>query len=254
MGVVIGWLAILAGGLVVTLTLTFFAAIFTIVWSTLLAIGNISPLRPVRWLASLYCDLFRSIPLLALIIFMYYGLGGVTAGLGISDFWLMVAALTLSESAYLAEIYRGGLLAIPQGQWEAAESIGLGWWAALRLVVLPQALPPAVPSTLNMIIAAIKDSSLASLIAVGEVTLVATTLVSETFEPMQIYIVLAVLYLAVIVPIALVTHRLETRLGIAQATRPVPGHLTRHYIEYRRAATSSPAGWCSLLNCAAGRE
>ena len=97
MGVVIGWLAILTGGLVVTLKLTFFAAIFTIVWSTLLAIGNISPLRPVRWLASLYCDLFRSIPLLALIIFMYYGLGGVTAGLGISDFWLMVAALTLSE-------------------------------------------------------------------------------------------------------------------------------------------------------------
>jgi His/Glu/Gln/Arg/opine family amino acid ABC transporter permease subunit len=213
MGVVIAWLAILAGGLVVTVELTFFAAIFTIAWSMLLAIGNISPRRPVRLLASLYCDLFRSIPLLALIIFMYYGLGGLTAGLGISDFWLMVAALTLSESAYLAEIYRGGLLAIPQGQWEAAASLGLGWWATLRLVVLPQALPPAVPSTLNMVIAAIKDSSLASLIAVGEVTLVATTLVSETFEPMQVYLVLAVLYLALIVPIALLSHRLEMRLG-----------------------------------------
>jgi His/Glu/Gln/Arg/opine family amino acid ABC transporter permease subunit len=213
MGVVLGWLAILAGGLVVTLELTFFAAIFTVVWSTLLAIGNISPQRPVRWLASLYCDLFRSIPLLALVIFMYYGLGGVTAGLGISDFWLMVAALTLSEAAYLAEIYRGGLLAIPQGQWEAAASLGLGWLASLRLVVLPQALPPAIPSTLNMVIAAIKDSSLASLIAVGEVTLVATTLVSETFEPMQVYFVLAVLYLALIVPIALLSHWLEARLG-----------------------------------------
>jgi His/Glu/Gln/Arg/opine family amino acid ABC transporter permease subunit len=213
MHVVIGWVAILAGGLVVTLELTLFAVVFTIAWSTLLAVGNISPWRPVRLLASLYCDLFRSIPLLALIIFMYYGLGGLTARLGISDFWLMVAALTLSESAYLAEIYRGGLLAIPQGQWEAAESLGLGWWATLRLVVLPQALPPAVPSTLNMVIAAIKDSSLASLIAIGEVTLVATTLVSETFEPMQVYLVLAVLYLALIVPIALVSHRLEARLG-----------------------------------------
>jgi His/Glu/Gln/Arg/opine family amino acid ABC transporter permease subunit len=216
MGVVIGWLAILAGGLVVTLKLTLLAAVFTIVWSTLLAIGNISPHRPVRLLASLYCDLFRSIPLLALIIFMYYGLGGMTARLGIPDLWLMVGALTLSESAYLAEIYRGGLLAIPQGQWEAAESIGLGWWGVLRLVVLPQALPPAVPSTLNMVIASIKDSSLASLIAVNEVTLVATTLVSETFEPMQVYLVLAVLYLALIVPIALLSHRLETRLGVGQ--------------------------------------
>ena len=216
MGVVIGWLAILAGGLVVTLQLTLFAAVFTIAWSTLLAIGNISPHRPVRLLASLYCDLFRSIPLLALIIFMYYGLGGVTARLGIPDFWLMVAALTLSESAYLAEIYRGGLLAIPQAQWEAAESLGLGWWGVLRLVVLPQALLPAVPSTLNMVIASIKDTSLASLIAVNEVTLVATTLVSETFEPMQVYLVLAVLYLALIMPIVLLSHRLETRLGVGQ--------------------------------------
>jgi His/Glu/Gln/Arg/opine family amino acid ABC transporter permease subunit len=216
MGAVVGWLAILAGGLVVTLKLTFFAAVFTVVWSTLLAIGNISPHRPVRLLASLYCDLFRSIPLLALIIFMYYGLGGMTTRLGIPDLWLMVAALTLSESAYLAEIYRGGLLAIPQGQWEAAESLGLGWWGVLRLVVLPQALPPAVPSSLNMVIASIKDSSLASLIAVNEVTLVATTLVSETFEPMQVYLVLAVLYLALIVPVALLSHRLETRLGVGQ--------------------------------------
>jgi His/Glu/Gln/Arg/opine family amino acid ABC transporter permease subunit len=216
MGAVVGWLAILAGGLVVTLKLTFFAAVFTVVWSTLLAIGNISPHRPVRLLASLYCDLFRSIPLLALIIFMYYGLGGMTARLGIPDLWLMVAALTLSQSAYLAEIYRGGLLAIPQGQWEAAESLGLGWWGVLRLVVIPQALPPAVPSSLNMVIATIKDSSLASLIAVNEVTLVATTLVSETFEPMQVYLVLAVLYLALIVPVALLSHWLEMRLGVGQ--------------------------------------
>jgi His/Glu/Gln/Arg/opine family amino acid ABC transporter permease subunit len=214
MDAAIGWLAVLAGGLVVTLELTLLAAVSTIAWSTLLAIGNISPHRPVRLVAGLYCDLFRSIPLLALIIFMYYGLGGITARLGIPDLWLMVAALTLSESAYLSEIYRGGLLAIPQGQWEAAESLGLGWWGVLRLVVLPQALPPAVPSTLNMVIASIKDSSLASLIAVNEVTLVATTLVSETFEPMQVYLLLAVLYLALIVPIALLSHWLEFRLGV----------------------------------------
>jgi His/Glu/Gln/Arg/opine family amino acid ABC transporter permease subunit len=224
----ISWLALLAGGLVVTLELTLVAGLLTIALSALLAIASISPWRLVRFAAALYSDLFRSIPLLALIIFFYYGLGHVTAELGIADFWLMAAALTLIESAYLGEVYRGGLLAIPPGQWEAAASLGLGWAATVRLVVLPQALPPAVPSTLNMLIAVIKDSSLASLIAVGEVTLVATTLVSETFEPMQVYLVLALLYLALIVPIALLARWLERRLGSPLGAAEDPPHAIEH--------------------------
>jgi len=207
------WLAILAGGLIVTIKLSAFTTLFTIVWSTLLAICAISPWRPVRVLAVFYNDLLRSIPLLALLIFFYYGLGRLVAGLGISSFWLAVAALTINESAYLAEVYRGTLLAIPQIQWEAAASLGLGWASTVRLVILPQVLPSGVPSTVNMLIGVIKNSSLASLIAVNEVTLTATILVSQTFEPMQVYLVLAVLYLLLILPISLLARWLERRFG-----------------------------------------
>jgi His/Glu/Gln/Arg/opine family amino acid ABC transporter permease subunit len=215
MSEVISWVAILSGGLVVTIELSAFTALFTIAFSALLAICRVSPWRWARMLASLYADLFRSIPLLALLIFLYYGLGRVAVQFGISGFWLVVAGLALSESAYLGEVYRGGLLAIPQSQWEAAASLGLGWPSILRRVVLPQAVPSAIPSTLNMLISIIKNSSLASLVAVSEVTLVATILVSETFEPMQVYLVLAMLYLAIIIPVSLVSRWLESRVGHA---------------------------------------
>ncbi len=208
------WLAILAGGLIVTIKLSAFTTLFTIVWSTLLSLCAISQWRPLRVAAALYNDLLRSIPLLALLIFFYYGLGRIMAGLGVSAFWLAVAALTINESAYLAEVYRGTLLAIPQTQWEAAASLGLGWASTVRLVILPQVLAPGVPSTLNMLIGVIKNSSLASLIAVNEVTLTATILVSQTFEPMQVYLVLAALYLILILPISLLARWLERRFGI----------------------------------------
>jgi polar amino acid transport system permease protein len=213
MSVLVSWLAILAGGLIVTIKLSAFTVLFAVVCSALLAICAISPWRPLRALAAVYCDLFRSIPLLALLIFVFFGLGRILSGLGISPFWLAVASLVINESAYLGEIYRGTLLSIPQTQWEAASSLGLGWVSILRLVVLPQAFPPAVPSTLNLLIGIIKNSSLASLVAVGEVTQTATILVSETFEPMQVYLVLSFLYLALILPISLLARWLERRVG-----------------------------------------
>jgi His/Glu/Gln/Arg/opine family amino acid ABC transporter permease subunit len=203
------WLAILGSGLLVTVELTLAATALTVVFSAGLALADISPWRSVRIPALFYADVFRSIPLLALLIFVYYGLGPLASKLGISAFWLAVAGLTISESAYLSEVYRGGLQAIPDGQWDAAASLGLGWFSAARLIVLPQALPPAVPSTMNMVIAILKDSSLASLIAVPEVTLTATVLVSETFRPLQVYAVLALLYLALVVPLTLLAHRVE---------------------------------------------
>lgn len=196
----------------VTIELVAVSMLLTIVVSVALAVCSVSPWRPVRVLAALYSDLLRSIPLLALLIFLYYGLGRVAVAFGVSGFWLVVAGLTLSESAYLGEIYRGGLLAIPPGQWEAAASLGLTWPGTIRYVVLPQALPPAVPSTLNMLIAVIKNSSLASLVAVNEVTLVATILVSDTFQPMQVYLVLAVLYLLLIIPVSVLSQWLERRV------------------------------------------
>ena len=130
--------------------------------------------------------------------------------------------LTAIESAYLAELYRSALEAIRRPQWDAASSLGLGWLATVRHVILPQALPAAIPITLNMAIAIIKDSSLVSLIAVSEITLVANQLIAETFEPTRIYLLVALLYVALILPLSQVSRRIEVlvarRLGLQART------------------------------------
>ncbi len=213
-----GWLAILAGGLVVTIELAAATLVLSVVLAGILALMSISPLRVLRIFATVYVDIFRSIPILALAISVYYGLGAELTSLGITPFETAVGVLTLIEGAYLAELYRGSLQSIRQQQWDAASSIGLGWMATVRQVILPQALPPAVPITLNMAIAIIKDSSLVSLIAVSEITLVANQLIAETFQPIQIYTMVALLYIALILPLSFISKRLEIivsrRLGL----------------------------------------
>ena len=217
-----GWLAILVAGLVVTIKLAAATSVLSITLAGLLALMSISPLRILRIFAGLYVDIFRSIPILALAISVYYGLGASLHQLGITAFGTGIVVLTAIEGAYLAELYRGSLEAIRQAQWDAAASIGLGWASTVRHVILPQALPPAIPITLNMIIAIIKDSSLVSLIAVNEITLVANQLIAETFKPIQIYAMVALLYVALIVPLAQVSRRIEVvvarRLGLQNRT------------------------------------
>jgi His/Glu/Gln/Arg/opine family amino acid ABC transporter permease subunit len=217
-----GWLAILLGGLVVTIKLAAATSVLSITLAGLLALMSISPLRILRIFAGLYVDIFRSIPILALAISVYYGLGASLHQLGITAFGTGVVVLTAIEAAYLAELYRGSLEAIRQAQWDAAASLGLGWGSTVRHVILPQALPPAIPITLNMIIAIIKDSSLVSLIAVNEITLVANQLIAETFKPIQIYAMVALLYVALIIPLAQVSRRIEVvvarRLGLQNRT------------------------------------
>ncbi len=216
------WLAILAGGFVLTIELSALTLVLSMVVAALVALMSSSPWRLLRVLASAYVDVFRSIPILALAISVYYGLGATLHDLGITPFGTAVAVLTAIESAYLAELYRGALESIRRPQWDAASSLGLGWLATVRHVILPQALPAAIPITLNMAIAIVKDSSLVSLIAVSEVTLVANQLIAETFQPIQIYLLVALLYVVLILPgLQLQTEQEKTiqRLSIQAEAR-----------------------------------
>src|SRR5438034_3030728 len=217
-----GWLAILVARLVVTIELAAWTLVLSIALSSLIAMMSISPLAPLRGFARLYVDVFRSIPILALAISVYYGLGETLTSLGITPFGTAVGVLTVIESAYLAELYRGSLESIRRAQWDAASSVGLGWLATARHVILPQSLPPAIPVTLTMAIAIIKDSSLVSLIAVSEITLVANQLIAETFKPIQVYGLVAILYLLLILPLSQASRLIEIavarRLGIRPRT------------------------------------
>jgi His/Glu/Gln/Arg/opine family amino acid ABC transporter permease subunit len=220
--VLISWLRILGTGFVVTMQVSALTLIFSVILAAILAMLSVSPSRPLRFLAGAYVDLLRSIPILALAISVYFGLGATLNQLGITPFGTAVLVLTAIESAYLAELYRGSLEAIRRPQWDAAASLGLGWTRTVWYVILPQALPPAVPITLNMAIAIIKDSSLVSLIAVSEVTLVANQLIAETFEPVPVYLLAALLYVLLIIPLSQVSRRVEAvvarRLGLQPRT------------------------------------
>jgi glutamine transport system permease protein len=208
------WLHILWVGLQVTLKLSLATIAASVVLAALLTVGSISPWRTIRWTTRLYVDLMRCIPVLALLIFVYYGLGKYIASWHVDPFWLAVFALSLGESAFLSEVFRAGLEAVPRSQWEAATSLGFRWRSALRLVVAPQVLLPSIPGVVNMSIFAIKDSSLASFISVPEVTQTANQLVSTTFKPLQVYMLLAGFYLALILPFTFAAGRIEQ--GIAR--------------------------------------
>jgi His/Glu/Gln/Arg/opine family amino acid ABC transporter permease subunit len=207
------WLSVLWVGLEETIKLAFVTIGASIVVSALLAAGSISPWRPVRWATRLYIDLFRCIPVLALLIFVYYGLGKYIASWHLPAFWLAAFALTLGESAFLSEIFRAGLEAIPRSQWEAATSLGFRWRSTLGFVIAPQTLLPSIPGVVNMSIFAFKDSSLASFVAVPEVTQTANQLVAETFKPLQVYLMLAGLYLVVILPFTFAAGRVEQAIA-----------------------------------------
>lgn len=194
------WLHVLWIGLQTTLKLSLVTIVCSIGVSIVLAWASISRSRIIRWTARTFVDLLRSIPVLALLIVIYYGLGKYTADWHLDPFWMAVIALTLGESAFLSEIFRAGFEAVPRSQWEAAESLGFGRSSALGHVIAPQALLPAIPGIVNMSIFAFKDSSLASVIAVPEVTQAANQLVAETFQPLDVYLLLAGFYLAVILP------------------------------------------------------
>lgn len=205
------YVALMLSGLVVTLQLTLAASILMIVLAVAAAVGSIAPARAPRWIARGYIDVVRSIPVLVALIIMYFVVGPIVDDFGVNPFVLAAVGLGIVESAYLADVLRGALQAIPHTQWEAGYSLGMGWWSTLVRAIAPQAVRAAIPSTANMIIFVIKDSALASVITVNEVTLVAHTLVARTFQPMEIYLTLAVMYLVVIVPLMVITGGLERR-------------------------------------------
>jgi His/Glu/Gln/Arg/opine family amino acid ABC transporter permease subunit len=201
------WVLWHALGVTVKLSLVTFGA--SLVLSALFAAASISPWRALRVPTRFLVDLLRSIPILALLIFVYYGLGKYTASWQIEPFWMAAIALTLGESAFLSEIFRAGIEAIPRSQWEAAKSLGFSWTATLRLVIAPQTILPSMPAIVNMGIFTLKDSSLASIIAVPEITQAANDLVAQTFKPFQVFLLLALFYLAVILPFTFLAGRVE---------------------------------------------
>jgi polar amino acid transport system permease protein len=179
-----------------------------------IAILRVAPSRALRWLAIGYIELFQGTPVLMQLFVVYYGLA-VLLNLQVDPWSAVLLAFTLYSGAFLGEIWRGSIAAIPHGQWEAAAALSLGFMKQLRLVILPQAARISIPPTVGFAVQLIKSTSIAAIIGFVELTRAGQLMTTVTFKPMIIYPVVAALYFALCWPLSLLAQRLERRIDKA---------------------------------------
>jgi His/Glu/Gln/Arg/opine family amino acid ABC transporter permease subunit len=166
----------------------------------------------VRWPLRAIVDFIRGTPVLIQLFFVYYGLGSESIGLSLSPMSAAILTLTVNAGAYVAEVVRSGLLAVPAGQARSARALGLSRLQTFRFVVWPQAFRVAMPSLMNSAVALLKDTALVSVISVAEVIREAQSLISVTFDPVRYYLIVAVLFFVVTYPLMKLAGRLEARM------------------------------------------
>jgi len=195
------------------------AAIEITVFSFALALGlgiiagtiRVANVRLISGLARLYVDVIRGVPLLVLIFFIYFGLGKY---LNLDRLTAAVLALGVCYGAYVAEIFRAGILSIPKGQFEAALALGMTRREAFRHVIIPQALRMVIPPVANEFIACLKDSSLVSIIGMREITRAGREYFSAHFVDFQVWLVVAALYLIMTLTLARLVSLIERRFKL----------------------------------------
>jgi glutamine transport system permease protein len=175
---------------------------------------SLSPLRTLRWPATLYVEVFRGTPVLVQVLFIFYGLPEVIGG-PIDAITAAVAAIALNSGAYISEIVRGGVESIDRGQTEAGLSLGLSRTQTFVHVVWPQALRRMIPPLGNQAIVSIKDTSLFSVIGVGELVRQGQVYIATTFTAFEVYSMVALLYLGITLSLSAALRYLERRGGPA---------------------------------------
>lgn len=195
-------------GLWYTLALGATAIVLGSVLGVLICIIRLYAPRPLRLLAVLYIDLVRAIPVLVLLILIYYALP--FAGVTLSSFAAAATALVMVLAAFTAEVVRAGIQAIPRGQFEAAEALGLGFWLTMRKVILPQAIRIVIPPHASNCVSVIKDTALASVVAMSDLLKQATDAQALFANPSPL-IGAALIYIAVLWPLVRLTSWLEAR-------------------------------------------
>jgi polar amino acid transport system permease protein len=197
-------------GLWLTLKLSALSLLFALVIGVVAGLGRVAHNPAARALAATYVELIRGTPLLVQIFIFYFFVGTV---LNLSAFTAGVAALAVFTGAYVAEIVRAGIEAVPRGQMEAARSLGMSYPQAMRHVVLPQALKKSLPALAGQFINLIKDSSLVSIMALTDLTKAGREVVSSTFSPFEVWFTVAAMYLLLTGALSLWVRSLERRFA-----------------------------------------
>lgn len=218
-----GFGAQLAAGTVVTLELAVTAMAAAIVLGLVFATAKTAGVRPLRALATAYTTAIRGLPELLIILLVYFAaarvLGGIAGWFGhegyveLSPFAAGVAALGFAYGAYATEVFRGALLAVPPGQVEAAQALGMGRWVTFRRIVLPQLWRYALPALGNLFLTLLKDTALVSVIGVEDLMRETSIAVGYTKEPFTFYFAAALIYLGLTVVCVIGIYGLERLAG-----------------------------------------
>ncbi|MBV9568678.1 MAG: amino acid ABC transporter permease [Hyphomicrobiales bacterium] len=197
----------LLAGLMLTVELTLVVMALSLVFALLVALGGLSRFLPLRWLVKSYVEAIRGTPLLLQLIYVYYVLPEI--GIRLDSFTAGVIALTLNYSAYISEVYRGGIQAIARGQHDAAAALGMTGMLAMRRIILPQAIRIVIPTLGNYFIGLFKDTALCSVVSIQEVVFTAQILAARNFQYFTLYTVVGIMYFAVSFPAARLVAYLE---------------------------------------------
>ncbi len=199
---------VLLQGVVITLKISIISLLLSSVIGLFTALLKLSNSIVGRWVAGLYIESIRNTPLLIQILFFYFVLAPIFE---VGAFTSAVIALSLFEGAYTSEIIRGGIKAIPRGQWEAATSLGMSRPQAYRSVILPQAFRMMIPPLTGQAISLVKDSALVSVIAIYDLTMQGQAVIAETFLTFEIWLTVAALYLSLTLTLSVLVRLLEKK-------------------------------------------
>jgi polar amino acid transport system permease protein len=197
-------------GLWLTLRISALALVFALALGVVAGLCRVSHSPAARWLSATYVEVVRGTPLLVQIFIFYFFIGTV---LSLSAFAAGVAALAVFTGAYICEIVRAGIEAVPRGQMEAARSLGMSVFQAMRHVVLPQAMRKTLPPLAGQFISLIKDSLLVSVMALTDLTKAGREVISSTFSPFEVWFTVAAMYLLLTGALSLLVRRLERRMA-----------------------------------------
>lgn len=203
-------------GLLQTIMLSLAAIAISFLFGMLLALGRLSTRRWVSWPSTFFIEVTRALPVLLMIV--YFGIKGSSLfrpifgeDFELPIFWAGVLGLSMYTSAVLAEIIRAGIVSLPRGQREAAAALGLDYRQSLRFVILPQALRLMVPAMVSQLTTIIKDTSLVSTIGVFELMRQGRTIYTQYFNPIEVLLIVAVIYFVICFALSQASRRLEVR-------------------------------------------
>ena len=199
----------LIGGLGYTIILSVISIIIAIFLGLIVSVASISRNRALNYINVGYTEIIRAIPVLVMILWVYYGLN-----LNFTAFTAGIIALSICESPFIAEIFRSGIQAVPKGQKEAGSSMGMNFFQIFYHITLPQAVRIIIPALGNHFVYMLKLSSLVSIIGLNELTRKANELVVSQYRPLEIYTFLVLEYLVLILVVSFLVRRLEKRLKV----------------------------------------